>query len=450
MHAEQRPEALGEVRVQVAVEDRVPDRAGDAARAPDQLGGEHVTRAEGLAVDLRALQVAVRVVRSADRGVVVRLDQPLVSVHVEDVRLLHACEPVAELDRVLGVGVRDVGGPARAGELAAGVRPAQSAVLDLVLPDGRQPRSLAAGQLDQCRVAVGPGRQGRLLADAVTAQLLLAPLGGLGAVVEPEADARDLVVGELDALAERHGGGVGDDRVEVELAALPGDRAVRRRGVELRAADRVVPGRALRLDRERAEQAVHGRAAVRLGAGDRAVIVEQVGALLRRSGQVVDLGLPDADGGVVVEADGGAVGTLEGGAAGRPDLVGDAVRVDRDARVGQRAAELRTGQLVGQGDLDALAGVGPQHQRPGPQPPAGRRVRSGVIAAVGGPHVVQRHVPVLDRRLVLLQDVHHPVRVQVRRARRRVGAPAVVGDVEVDGRDVVGAGDRAARRKRGC
>ncbi len=85
--AENAPHSLVEVRVEVAVEDGIPDRALAAAGAVEQLD-----RAAGLRADRH---------RVDDRGQIVpRLGVPLVHVLVEDVGLLHGGVDEPDADRV--------------------------------------------------------------------------------------------------------------------------------------------------------------------------------------------------------------------------------------------------------------------------------------------------------------------------------------------------------------
>ncbi len=114
---EQGPEAVGEVGIEVAVEDRVAHRAGAAARAVGDVVGEHFARSERLGVDRRRVRqlVHVRVLgcRTARLQVwrpvqvpdVLDLLQPLVGVHVEDVRFLHTGHAEVDTRRLAGVGM---------------------------------------------------------------------------------------------------------------------------------------------------------------------------------------------------------------------------------------------------------------------------------------------------------------------------------------------------------
>ena len=288
VHPVERPEALREVRVEVAVEDDIAEGAVLAPAAEQQLGGVGLTGRETLRVDgVRLRHCGLAGLQVGHRADVAGLGEPLVGVQVEDMRLLDPGQAEADLHRVAVVGVedvRDVAGLRQAAVLRA-VRTLRARRAVLLRDPGTGP----AGQLDQRGVAVGPRRQPGLLPAAVRAAVLL-PVGQwLRAVVEAEPDAGDLVLRDLRALAERFRGRRGHDvGVDVQLAALRPGLGVavdlRTRQAQLGAAAWVEPARAGGLDVERAERSEAHLAGVVLCTPGHAEVTEQVHAFLARRG----------------------------------------------------------------------------------------------------------------------------------------------------------------------
>ncbi|TCZ64917.1 hypothetical protein EXY23_05985 [Roseicella aquatilis] len=136
VHPPQLPHALGEMRVEVAVEDAVADReVAVAAAAELDAVAEGGAGRDGLGVEVDGIRVAL-------------VHHPLVRVQMEDVRLLRTGMQVAEADRVAEIGVVDVGRVVRV------ARPGRAVAL--------------IGQ-EQRRVAIGPGAEEELLGAAFRA-----------------------------------------------------------------------------------------------------------------------------------------------------------------------------------------------------------------------------------------------------------------------------------------
>ncbi|CAB4582445.1 unannotated protein [freshwater metagenome] len=497
VHPEQRPVPGGEVGVQVAVEDRVADRARTAARPVVEIGREGRPGAVGLGVDGLRTRLALGRRARRDRPgrpTVLRFGRPRVGVQVEHVGLEHTCVPEPDLRRVALVRAIDVGRVARQRpRLRRRVGHHETAVLDVHRRDAcghrqriesaevglhRLPGAGARRQLHRGRVAEHPRRQARLLADAVGTPVGLEGLAlvlGLRAVVEREALGshertattgrrerlrahRDDVLADLHALpvplAVRHD----DRRVQVQVTALTrgcrvllcrhGRRQLdTRRGLE--------PTRPRGLHGQAAVEAVFGGATVGIGARRHAHVAEQVEPLGGRSTPEVGDGLADSDRRVGVVADAAAVAAVRG--VRHPDGVHRHARIDLRER---RSHRCRC-ELVREVHLDALARVGPEDERTWTHTAACRRVAGVPVRRVPD----QRSVPVHDRGLIALQHVQHAVGVAVGEVRGAVRpdlghtgvvAPAAVGDERVRRRDVVHAagvggralGERGCRRRR--
>ena len=252
-------------------------------------------------------------------------------------------------------------------------------------------------------------------------------------------DHRDHALADLHALAEPLSVDQCDGGLDVEVATLAGDRRVllvRHARRQFGAGRGVEPARTGRFHGQAAVETVLGATAIVIGAGRHAHVTEQVETLARRCPPEVRDRLADTDRGVSVVADGTAVAVVR--------VVRHAVGVHRDTRIDLRQERAHLGrlELVGQRHLDAFAGVRPQHERTGTDAAAVGRVTLVAVRRISD----DRGVPVLHRRLVLLQHVEQSVGISVAEMLEAVRAvlrdtrivdPSRVRNEGVDGGDVV-------------
>ncbi|CAM3226822.1 hypothetical protein PAAM106076_12335 [Paracoccus aminovorans] len=150
VHPPQRPHALGEMRVEVAVEDGVANRAVAVARPADipvalsvpaaaviDVVGEALTRPHGLAVQIAA---APRIVAG----------EPLMGMQVKDMRLFRPGVEVPEHHRVVQIGVvhvrRVVREPFQQGRVAIGPGGQEELLIKALGAGRRRADALAVGQ----------------------------------------------------------------------------------------------------------------------------------------------------------------------------------------------------------------------------------------------------------------------------------------------------------------
>ena len=309
MRAPQAPHALGEVRVHVAMEDRVAHRQVAVAAGVGDVKRHALARADGLAVEVAGLVS------------VLGLGKPLVGVQVEDVGFLDAGLQHAEAHRVAQIAVVHIARIVRVQLLRAAVEVAahhhrrvtvgpgsQEEVLQRALRAiGRRADAGAVGRDDGAHAA-GAVVDGKAVADADAGtgvvEHVAVGLHRLELVVQHDAElAEPVVIGDgiavvddgevlhhgievamhhgiaataqvLVDVEQRHARGV--DRLVIDQLAR--QRLGLGRGHD-RGTDLAAVGVGIdRLDVDRAEQAQRGGATVALATGGCAVVVEDVAA----------------------------------------------------------------------------------------------------------------------------------------------------------------------------